>query len=65
MTIKDDLSKYPCFLYQLGTIRPIPELTAWSQDMQLHHWLPKGYKKNKPKVLRACRALAEAYTNAS
>lgn len=31
MTIKDDLSKYPCFLYQMGTIRPIPELTAWSQ----------------------------------
>ena len=27
MSIKDDLSKYPCFLYQLGTIRPIPEIT--------------------------------------
>ena len=27
MSIKDDLSKYPCFLYQLGTIRPIPEMT--------------------------------------
>ena len=27
MAIKDDLSKYPCFLYQLGTIRPIPEIT--------------------------------------
>ena len=31
MTIKDDLSKYPCFLYQMGTIRPIPEPTTWSQ----------------------------------
>lgn len=27
MTIKDDLSKYPCYFYQLGTIRPIPEIT--------------------------------------
>lgn len=34
MTIKDDLSKYPCFLYQMGTIRPIPEPTAWSNDIQ-------------------------------
>jgi hypothetical protein len=32
MTIKDYLSKYPCFLYQLGTIRPIPEPTAWSDE---------------------------------
>ena len=27
MTIKEDLKKYPCFLYQIGTIRPIPEIT--------------------------------------
>ena len=32
MTIKDDLSKYPCFLYQMGTIRPIPELSCCSSE---------------------------------
>lgn len=49
MTIKDDLSKYPCFLYQLGTIRPIPELTAWSGDMQLHHFVKCNVRKTNPK----------------
>ena len=24
MSIKDDLEKYPCFLFEQGTIRPIP-----------------------------------------
>ena len=49
MAIKDDLAKYPCFLYQLGTIRPIPELTAWSDDMQLHHFVKCNVRKTNPK----------------
>ena len=49
MTIKDDLSKYPRFLYQLGTIRPIPEPTAWSNDIQCHHFLPQNVRKTNPK----------------
>jgi hypothetical protein len=49
MTIKDDLSKYPCFLYQMGTIRPIPEPTAWSSDLQLHHFVKQNVRKTDPK----------------
>ena len=49
MTIKDDLSKYPCFLYQMGTIRPIPELSCWSQDMQCHHFIKQNVRKTNPK----------------
>lgn len=49
MAIKDDLSKYPCYLYQLGTIRPIPELTAWSQDIQCHHFIKQNVRKTNPK----------------
>ena len=49
MTIKDDLVKYPCFLYQMGTIRPIPEPTAWSNDLQCHHFIKQNVRKTDPK----------------
>ena len=49
MTIKEDLKKYPCFLYQLGTIRPIPEPTAWSPDIQCHHFIKQNVRKTTPK----------------
>lgn len=32
MSIKEDLKKYPCFLFEFGTIRPIPELSCWSSE---------------------------------
>ena len=57
MSIKDDLGKYPCFLYQLGTIRPIPELTAWSPDMQLHHFVKSNVRKTNPKFYERVESL--------
>jgi hypothetical protein len=49
MSTKYDLAKYPCFLFQLGTIRPIPELSAWSKDQQLHHFIKQNVRKTDPK----------------
>ena len=49
MSIKDDLSKYPCFLFSFGTIRPIPKPQDWSSALQCHHFVPKSYKKTNPK----------------
>ena len=49
MTIKEDLKKYPCFLFELGTIRPIPTPENWSVELQCHHFLPKSQEKTNPK----------------
>lgn len=49
MTIKEDLAKYPCFLFEFGTMRPIPAPECWSQELQCHHFVPKSQEKTNPK----------------
>lgn len=49
MTIKDDLKKYPCFLFEFGTLRPIPTPSSWSQELQCHHFVLKSQEKTNPK----------------
>lgn len=49
MTIKEDLAKYPCFLFEFGTLRPIPAPECWSSELQCHHFVPKSQEKTNPK----------------
>lgn len=49
MTIKEDLKKYPCFLFEFGTIRPIPTPECWSKELQCHHFIKKNVEKTNPK----------------
>lgn len=49
MTIKDDLEKYPCFLFEFGTLRPIPAPESWSQELQAHHFIKQNVRKTNPK----------------
>lgn len=49
MSIKEDLKKYPCFLFELGTIRPIPAPECWSFEIQAHHFIKQNVRKTNPK----------------
>ena len=49
MSIKEDLKKYPCFLFEFGTIRPIPTPESWSQELQAHHFIKQNVRKTNPK----------------
>ena len=49
MTIKEDLKKYPCFLFKFGTIRPIPAPDSWGSDLQCHHFIKQNVRKTNPK----------------
>ena len=52
MTIKEDLAKYPCFLFEFGTLRPIPAPEHWSAELQAHHFVPKSQEKTNPKFFK-------------
>ena len=52
MTIKDDLAKYPCFLFEFGTLRPIPAPECWSKELQCHHFIKKNVEKTNPKFFK-------------
>ena len=52
MTIKEDLKKYPCFLFEFGTMRPIPAPECWSSELQAHHFVQKSVEKTNPKFYK-------------
>ena len=49
MTIKEDLKKYPCFLFKFQTLRPIPAPESWGSDLQCHHFIKQNVRKTNPK----------------
>ena len=57
MTIKDDLKRYPCFLFEFGTMRPIPAPECWSKELQAHHFIPKSQEKTNPKFYKRVESL--------
>lgn len=52
MGIKEDLSKYPCFLFLKGTIRPILSPENWDSSMQIHHFVRQSIRKNSPEFYK-------------
>lgn len=52
MSIKDDLEKYPCFLFEQGTIRPIPAPESWGDGCQIHHFVRQSIRKNSPEFYK-------------
>lgn len=52
MSIKEDLKKYPCFLFKFQTLRPIPTPDSWGSDLQCHHFIPKSQEKTNPKFFK-------------
>ena len=50
MGIKEDLSKYPCFLFLNGTLRPIPAPESWNG--QIHHFVRQSVRKNSPEFYK-------------
>ena len=52
MSIKEDLLKYPCFLFKYGTIWPVPKLENWGNDYQLHHFVRQSIRKNNPEFYK-------------
>ena len=49
MSIKEDLKKYPCFLFKFQTLRPIPTPDSWGSDLHCHHFIKQNVRKTNPK----------------
>lgn len=47
MTIKDDLAKYPCYLFRNKKLIKIKPPDNWI-GFQIHHFVRKGIRKNSP-----------------
>lgn len=52
MTIKEDLVKYPCFLFTFGTLRPMPTPQEWNNALQCHHFIKQNVRKTNPKFYK-------------
>lgn len=48
MSIKDDIQKYPCFLFRHRTLLKIPKPDIWGHEMQAHHFIRQSVRKNSP-----------------
>ena len=48
MSIKDDLQRYPCYLYRHKTLLKIPPPQNWNCAMQMHHFVRQSIRKNSP-----------------
>lgn len=48
MGIKDDLKKYPIFLFRNKKLIPINHLESWGFPYQIHHFVRQSIRKNSP-----------------
>lgn len=53
MSIKDDLTKYPCYLFRLKRLIPLKEPPEyWSFLYQIHHFIRQSIRKNSPEFYK-------------
>ena len=52
MTIKDDIAQYPVYVWERRRLKEIPELTMWSTNYQLHHFIRQSTRKNSPEFYK-------------
>lgn len=46
MSIKDDLKKYPKFIFRNRKLVPIENIEHWSSLLQAHHFIRQSVRKN-------------------
>ena len=46
MSIRDDLEKYPVYVWEKRKLVKIPNLTCWNSLYQLHHFIRKSTERN-------------------
>lgn len=46
--IQDDISKYPCYVWEQKRLKLIPNLKYWNNLFQLHHFIKQNVRKTNP-----------------
>ena len=48
LAIKDDLEKYPKYIFRNRRLIPIEEINQWTSLLQAHHFVRQSIRKNSP-----------------
>ena len=45
MTMQEDISRYPVYVWEQNRLKPIPNLQHWESTHQLHHFIKQNLRK--------------------
>lgn len=52
MGTREDLKKYPCFVFRNKKLIPITAPENWDNGYQIHHFVRQAIRKNSPEFYR-------------
>lgn len=52
MGTREDLKKYPCFVFSKGRLLRIQAPEKWSSGYQIHHFVRQSIRKNSPEFYK-------------
>lgn len=52
MSIKDDLAKYPCYMFRHRQLIPLKKPLEFWQGFQAHHFVRQSIRKNSPEFYK-------------